>query len=57
MVITAHSDTGFHNESKVHRRAGDHIFLSENDPEPRCNEPVLTIAQIIKCVMTSAGEA
>jgi hypothetical protein len=33
------------------------FFLSEDDPEPKWNGPILTIAQIIKFVMTSAAEA
>ena len=57
MVLCAHSDAGFTNESKGRRRAGAHIFLSENNPMPRWNGPVLTIAQIIKLVMSSASEA
>ena len=38
-------------------RAGAHIFLSENEPKPKLNGPVLTIVQIIKTVMASALEA
>ena len=34
MVLFAHSDAGFHNESKGHRIAGDHIFFSKNDACP-----------------------
>ena len=57
MVFTAHTDYGLHNESKGRSQAGAHIFLSDNEPEPRWNEPVLTIAQMIKMVMTSAAES
>ena len=57
MVLCAHSDAGFHNESKVRSRVGAHIFLSDNDAMSRCNSPVLTLAQIIKFVMSSASEA
>ena len=57
MVLAAHSDAGFNNESKGRSRAGAHLFLSEDEPEPRWNGPILTIAQIIKFVMTSASEA
>ena len=32
-------------------------MLSEDVPVPKYNGPVLTIAQIIKCVMSSAAEA
>ena len=57
MILAAHSDAGFHNESKGRSRAGAHIFLSENDPIPRWNGPILTVAQIIKFVLTSDAEA
>ena len=57
MVLAAHSDAGFNNESTGLSRAGAHIFLSEDDPKLRWNRPILTIAQIIKFVMTSAAEA
>ena len=57
MVLCAQSDAGFHNESKGRSRAGVHIFLSENDAMPRWNWPVLTLAKIIKFVMSSASEA
>ena len=35
MILAAHSDAGFNNESKGRSRAGAHIFLSEDDPIPR----------------------
>ena len=57
MVLCAYSDAEFHNESKGRSRAGAHIFLSENDAMPRWNGPVLTLAKIIKFVMSSASEA
>ena len=57
MVLAAHSDAGFNNEYKARSRAGAHIFLSEDDPSPKWNGPVLTIAQIIKFVLASASEA
>ena len=57
MILAAHSDAGFNNESKARSRAGAHIFLSENDPTPEWNGPILTIAQIIKFVMFSAAES
>ena len=31
MILAAHSDVGFNNDSKARSRAGLHIFLSEND--------------------------
>ena len=57
MILAAHVDKGFLNESKARIRAGTHIFLSENDLKPKLNGPVLTIAQIIKYVMASAAES
>ena len=57
MILAAHSDAGFHNESKGRSRAGAHIFLSEDDPIPQWNGPILSITQVIKFVMTSAAEA
>ena len=57
MILSGHSDAGFNNESRSRSRAGAHIFLSENDPFPRWNGPVLTIGQIMKYVLSSAAEA
>ena len=57
IILAAHSDTGFHNESKGRNWAGVHVFLSEDDPIPRWNGPILTVAQIIKVVLASAAEA
>ena len=57
MVLCAHSDAGFQNESKGRSRAGAHIFLSEIDAIPRWNGSVLTLAKIITFFMSSASEA
>ena len=57
MVLCAHSDAGFHNESKGRSRAGAHIFLSKNYAMPRWNVSVLTLAKIIKFFVSSASEA
>ena len=52
MILAAHSDAGFHNEPKVRSPAVAHIFLSEDDPIPRWNGPILSISQVIKvCLM------
>ena len=48
MILAAHADAGFMNESRARSRAGAHIFRSENEPKPKINGPILTIAQIIK---------
>ena len=57
MILEAHLDPGFNNESKARSHAGAHIFLSENNPTPDLNGPILTIDQIITFVMSSAAEA
>jgi hypothetical protein len=57
MLLCAHADAGYLNESKSRSRAGAHIYLSEDDPIPRFNGAVLTIATIIKFVMALAAEA
>ena len=56
MILAAHSYAGFLNESISKSRSGAHIFLSENEPKPKLNGPVFTIAQIIKTLMASAAE-
>ena len=57
MILTEHSDTVFNNKTKARNRAGDHIFLSENEPIPCWNGPILTMAQMMKYVLSSAEEA
>jgi len=57
MILCAHADAGFLNETNSHSQGGAHIFLSENDPFLRFNGAVLSIAQIIKFVMASATES
>ena len=57
MILAAHADTGFPNESRARSRACTHIFLSENESKPKLNGPVLTITQIFRTVMASAAEA
>jgi hypothetical protein len=56
MILCAHANAGFLNESQSCSHAGAHIFLPENDPYPHFNSAVLSIAQIIKFVMASAAE-
>ncbi len=57
MVLCAHSNVGFLNETNSHSRARAHIFLSENEPFPRFNGAILSIAQIIKFVIVSAAKS
>eukprot|EP00804_Cyclotella_cryptica_P014874 CCRYP_020376-RA/>CCRYP_020376-RA protein AED:0.41 eAED:0.41 QI:0/0/0/1/0/0/2/0/185 len=44
MILAAHSDASYLTEAGSRSRAGAHIFLSENDPIPRHNMPILTIS-------------
>ena len=57
MVLCAHSDAGFHNESKDCSSEGALSFLSKNDAMPGWNGPAIPLAQIIKFVMSSASES
>jgi hypothetical protein len=57
MILCAHTDASFLNESRSRSRAGAHILLSENDPFLRFNGAILFIAHIIKFIMASASEA
>ena len=57
MVLAAHYDAAYLNTSKYHIRSGSHIMVSEDFPVPNFNILFLTIAQIIKNVMSSAVEA
>jgi hypothetical protein len=57
MVLCAHSDAGFLNETNPCSPARAHIFLSENKPFTRFNGAILSIAQIIKFVMAPAAES
>eukprot|EP00804_Cyclotella_cryptica_P029094 CCRYP_005281-RA/>CCRYP_005281-RA protein AED:0.19 eAED:0.20 QI:0/0/0/0.71/0.16/0/7/0/1210 len=57
MILVAHSDAAYLNASKARSRAGAHIMLSEDNPIPSYNGPILTLAQIIKFVASSAAEA
>eukprot|EP00804_Cyclotella_cryptica_P024923 CCRYP_011831-RA/>CCRYP_011831-RA protein AED:0.37 eAED:0.37 QI:0/0/0/1/1/1/2/0/402 len=56
MILAAQSDVSYLTEAGSHSRAGAHIFLSENDPIPQHNMPILTISQTIKYAMASAAE-
>ena len=57
MVLVGNSDASYLSESKARSRAGGHFFMSDNSSNPPNNGAVLTIAQIIKNVMSSAAEA
>ena len=57
IILCAHADAGFLIKTNSRSRARDHIFLLENDPFPRFNGAVVSIAQIIKFVMASAAKS
>ena len=57
MILAVHSDAGYCNKKKSRSRAGGHFFLTDDDENPRNNGAILTIATIIKAVMSSAAEA
>ena len=57
MILSDHADASYLNVSKSRSRVSAHIMLTENYPVPHYNGPILTIAQIVKYVMSSAAEA
>ena len=57
MILAAHSNAEYLIENSAHSHAGLHIFCSENDPIPCNNGPILSLAQIINVVISSAFEA
>ena len=57
MILAAHSDASYLSETKARSRAGGHFFMDSDITYPNNNGAVLTIAKIIKAVMSSAAEA
>ena len=53
MVIAGHSDASYLNFRKSLSHAGAHIMISEDTTVPTRNGPVLTVAKIIKFIMSS----
>jgi hypothetical protein len=59
MILHIHSDASYLTESKARSRAGGHHFLSDkpsNQPS-RPNGPILSLAKILRNVMSSAAKA
>eukprot|EP00804_Cyclotella_cryptica_P017801 CCRYP_001199-RA/>CCRYP_001199-RA protein AED:0.46 eAED:0.46 QI:0/-1/0/1/-1/1/1/0/174 len=56
MILAVHSGASYLSRNKSARRAGD-IFPIRRRSVPRANGAILTLAQIIKPVMSSAAEA
>ncbi len=57
MILAVHSDAGYCNEKKSRSRVGGHFFLSNDNEFPPINGAILTVATIIKAVMSSTAEA
>jgi hypothetical protein len=57
MVLMGHSNVSYLSKSKARSWVGRHFFMSSNTAKPPNNGAILTIAQIIKAVMSLAGEA
>jgi hypothetical protein len=57
MVLARHSNASYLSKSKARSQAGGHFFMSNNTAKPPNNGAILTIAKIIKAVMSSAAEA
>ena len=57
MVLVAHSNTSYLSKSNARIQVGRYFTMSNNNPNPLNNRATLTIAQIIKAVMSSATEA
>jgi hypothetical protein len=57
MVLAGHSNAPYLSKSKACSWAGRHFFMSNNTAKPPNKYAILTIAQIIKAVMSLAAEA
>jgi hypothetical protein len=57
MVLAGHSNTLYLSKTMARRRAGRHFFMPSNTAKTPNNGAILTVAQIIKAVMSSAAEA
>jgi hypothetical protein len=60
MVLHIHSDASYLTAPEAQSRADGHFFLSSKDPTtqpPQNNGPILSLARILKSVMSSAAEA
>jgi hypothetical protein len=57
MILAVHSDAGYCNKKKSCSQVGGHFFLTNNDEHPPNNGAILTVATIIKAVMSLVAEA
>ena len=56
-IIAGHSNALYLSKLKSQSRVGGHFSMSKNSADPLNNGAVLTIAQIIKAVLSSASKA
>jgi hypothetical protein len=56
MVLAAHSYASYLSEANAHSQAGGQLFMSSDIPCPHNNSLGLTIAHIIKAVMSCRGQ-
>jgi S-methylmethionine-dependent homocysteine/selenocysteine methylase len=57
MVVSTHSGASNFLESKARRRAGGHLFMSNDATISLNNGAVITVSQTIKAVISSAADA
>jgi hypothetical protein len=57
MILAVHSGGGYCNKINSRSRAGRHFSLSDDVDNPPNNGAILTLATVIKAVMSSAVEA
>ncbi len=58
MILAVHSDTSYLSKSNARSCLGGHFFMSSDAPIPPVgNRAILTVAQILKHLMSSASEA
>ena len=57
MILVGHSNASYLSKTKSRSRVGGHFFVSNKSANPPKNGAVLTVAQIIKTVISSAAEA
>ena len=57
MILAVHSDAGYCNKKKSRSQTGEHFFLTDDNENPPNNGAILTIATIIKAVMSLVAEA
>ena len=55
MILAGNIDVSYWSNRGARCQAGGHFFMSSDSPIPPNNRVVLTIAQLIKAVMTSSG--